>query len=771
MKKIIYFAAALAVLAGCAKNEIAQQEIEGTNNIALSVKVAAEDEDTKAVFDGDKHIKFVAKDKFYAAIAKTDDPTRALPVASADKYSAKYYYSTFTLNDATVAEPTFKGTFYSITEANKADEYCLYGVFPSDALYTLYLTTEDKDGDLLTDWLVTLPDDQSAATQESWAPKANVMLLEPTTIKYNESASYEYSSGKEYNSTNESETVKFAHLFGYGKITFAGVPEEYKTAVVNTIDIEATGEDKNIAGRFSLDITKPIDEIILAPEGGRSAISLKGDGATTVENYVAWFAAKPGTYDITITVVTSAGKLVFERQGLEIVRSQIAAPTVNFKSGDKEFGNNITLAEGENWKHTMTKSNGIGSGSDAVKEWGDGEKKMKFSLSYPSSTANNNGATLTDDDNVYYAQNFLYRTLTGDKAVLSSSFNFSGIKQVKAILGNYDQDVTCKFTVSIVNDDKTYELGTAEVVGSNKGLEGKAFYFNTTAESEKGQLVISVSDLSDKGSRPYLRELEINPAPEIMLAETTVNASAAASKNQTVACTVSIADIVPTVTISDDAKDWLTATYDNGDVVWSVTANDSEASREGVITVTAKGFSVAVATITVKQKGNTSVTYKLSATAADFYPAIKEELEAQVKKFGSVESYETYPVTVKLTAEATDGSDKTKEVEVYMSNVYVATATESKFKASSQITIKTDLGEIKAVSLVSEYKAVDPGKMWFLLSKDSSTFEKFYATEATYDSNWIATNKLVPEDSYGWFGIGFDNGGSIYSLDITFVSE
>lgn len=766
MKKIIYFAAALAVLAGCAKNEIAQHETTGTNNIALSVKVAAEGGDTKAVFDGDKHIKFVAKDKFYAAIAKVETPKKAICVADTDKKApVDDYYSTFTISDAEAENPVFDGTIYSISAADKADKYNFYGVFPSDAVYVT--SGEDLEG-----WQVTLPSDQAAATQTSWAPKANVMILEPTTIVCHPTEMYSWG---EFNTINNGEAVKFAHLFGYGKITFAGVPEEYKTAVVNTIAIEATGEDKNIAGRFSLDITKPVEEIKLTPVDGRSTINLKGDGTTTVENYIAWFAAKPGTYDVTITVETSAGKLVFERQGLEIVRSQIAAPTVNFKSGDKEYGNNITLAEGENWKHTMTKSNGIGSYSDAVKEWGDGEKKMKFSLSYPGSTANNNGATLQDyDHSGYYAQNFLYRTLTGDRAVLSSSFKFSGIKQVKAILGNYNQDVTCKFTVSIVNDDKTYELGTAEVVGSNKGLEGKAFYFNTTAESEKGQLVISVSDLSDKGSRPYLRELEINPAPEIELEETTVNASAAAIDNQTIACTVSIADIVPTVTVADDAKDWLTATYSDGNIIYGVTANDSEASREGVITVTAKGFSVAVATITVKQRGNSTVVYKLSVTAADFYPAIKAELDAQEKKWGvgGVESYETYPVTAKLTAEATNGSGKTKEVEVYMSNVYIATATEDKFKATSQIKIKTDLGEIKAVSLVSEYKAMTSGKMWFLLSKDNNTWEKFNATEANYNSGFtVATNKLVPEDSYGWFGIGFDNGGAIFSMDITFVSE
>ncbi len=298
MKKTIYIAAALMALAGCSKSEIAPETTGGVNNVNVSLKV--DGGVTKAVFDGDSHIKFESGDKFYAAIAKTDNPTRAIPVANTDKREAGYYYESFKLVDAAAANPTFTGTFYSITEANKADEYCLYGVFPSDALYTLYLTTEDTDGDLLTNWIVTLPDDQSAATQTSWAPKANVMVLKPTTIKFNQSAEYEYSSGKEYNSTNENETVKFAHLFGYGKIDFAGVPAEYENSIVKTITIKATGDDQVIAGRFYVDVTKEVGEYELQPYTKKNTITLKGDGKTAVKDYVAWFAAKPGKFDVEL---------------------------------------------------------------------------------------------------------------------------------------------------------------------------------------------------------------------------------------------------------------------------------------------------------------------------------------------------------------------------------------------------------------------------------------------------------------------------------------
>ena len=55
MKKILYMAAVLAVLAGCSKTEYKTME-EGVRNISLSV--AVDGETTRALYDGAGRIKF-----------------------------------------------------------------------------------------------------------------------------------------------------------------------------------------------------------------------------------------------------------------------------------------------------------------------------------------------------------------------------------------------------------------------------------------------------------------------------------------------------------------------------------------------------------------------------------------------------------------------------------------------------------------------------------------------------------------------------------------
>ncbi|GEM_PF-601641 len=769
MKKIAYIAAALIAVVGCSKKEIVPEAENGTTNINLSVKVA--EDVTKAAYDGDKHIKFADKDKFYAAIAKTDDPTRALPVASADKYSAKYYYSTFTLNDATAAEPTFKGTFYSLAEVNKADEYCLYGVFPSDALYTLYLTTEDKDGDLLTDWVVTLPDDQSAATQESWAPKANVMLLEPTTIKYNESASYEYSSGKEYNSTNESETVKFAHLFGYGKINFAGVPAEYENSVVKSVTIKATGDDKVLAGRFYVDVTKQVDEIELTPYTKKDAITLKGDGKTTVKDYVAWFAAKPGVFDVEITVVTGKATLVFARQGLQIKTGMIAAPTVNYKSADTATSHDVVLAAGETWEQVITSSSQCLSSSTNEKEWGPTGKKMIFSLSYPDSQNNNYGSYLGSYSEGY-VQGLAYQNITGGKVVLSSDASFSGISVVKANLGIYTNNVTADFTVSLVDGETVTKLGTVNISGSNANTKGANYYFKNP-EGKKGNFVLTVDNFSDTNCRPYLGSLTFNPAPEIVLSETAVKIAKDAG-TASVDCAVYSADADPTVSVSADAASWLTANYADGKVNYTVTEN-AGSKRVGEITVTAKGLSETTAVITVTQASATAVEYTLTVTAADVHTAI-------VAALAGGEATDSYTLlTASFNAKSASGT--TLAVPLTFTQINYATATDDIFKIKTngsnkaEIKCTSSIGEISKFVVIADYQAktgnYDECRM--RLSTDGTTWNDPVAADRNTvkgDDGYWTNTVLNSNDAYNWFNIQSLWGTlTIKSFEVTFVAE
>ena len=151
MRKTLYMAAALAVLAGCAKTETQPENPAGRN---LDLTANVEGVGTRAVFDGDSHIKFEKYDAFRGAIALPDSPTKAVKVGERNFAVASSYAVSFKVEVPEAASPVFKGSFYSIVEANNADTYKFYGVFPSDAVST---TSED-----LTSWRVEVSGTQTA---------------------------------------------------------------------------------------------------------------------------------------------------------------------------------------------------------------------------------------------------------------------------------------------------------------------------------------------------------------------------------------------------------------------------------------------------------------------------------------------------------------------------------------------------------------------------------------------------------------------------------
>ncbi len=772
MKKTIYIAAALIALAGCSKNEIAPETVGGAgDNINLTLKV--DDGTTRAAFDGTDHIKFTEGDKFYAAIAKTDNPTKAIPVATSDKSAATKYYSTFKLADAAAAEPTFTGTIYSITEANKADEYCLYGVFPSDALYTLYLTTDDPGGDDITNWVVTLPDDQSAATQESWAPKANVMVLQPTTVKYNESAKYEYKTGIEYNSTSD-ESVKFAHLFGYGKINFAGVPEDYADCIVKSVSIKAVGEDNVIAGRFNVDLTKEVGDYELTPYANKKdVITLKGDGKTAIKDYVAWFAAKPGNFDVDITVTTTRAVLTFEtRHGLEINAGCIATPTVHYKGADACENLDVAIAEGSSWSMSKFSYSQCISNKGSV-AWGDeGMDKMNFGLTFPNGEKDAAGSYIYSSGN--YKQKLA--TVKVSSLVLASEAYFSGMKAVKMNLGINTADVTADFTVSVVNGAKTTQLGKVTVTGNGSSTDGQNYYFNTTAENGTGALVLTVDNFSttEKYCIPYLGSIVINPAPEIVLGETALKVEKT-SGTTGIDCTVNAATGDPTVTVAADATSWLSANYADGKINVTVTENTG-AKRTGVITVKAVGFAESTETITVTQKSATEVEYKLTVTAADVKKAVEAALDGQ----SATDEYIPLAATFKAKS-----ADEKSELDVPVTFTYInySLATDECFTVASkaynklsEIKCTTAVGIISKVVVVADYysQASAWGKCSIQLSSDGKTWGYASADYVKDGDVYYTSTALNEDETKTWFNIktpDYIQYLKVKSFEVTFVVD
>lgn len=761
MKKLLYMTALLAVAAGCAKTEIAP-EMSDVVNLSVRVNVS-NGADTKAKFDGDSHIKFEKSDAFYAAIANESTPTTGVKVGTKSTDYARQYYSIFkTIKDFQPDSPVFEGSFFSISKAAIADAYKFYGVFPKDAVAS---TGED-----LTKWRVNLSGTQSA-TQSEWDSKSDVMVVKPTVIstdsktetKYNE---YDFSS---------SNGVEFAHIFGFGKLSFSDVPEKYASLKVKSVTIEAVGEKKDICGQFVLDITGDASKMELNALNSGSSIVVTSTDEVTVKDNVVWFVANPGTYDVKITVATPKYDLVFERHGLVVSRSKITSPTVHFKEADTAVSHDVILAEGESWVNTLSYSNCLSSSKRSQKWGNDPSKKMAFSLAYPGSGNDNYGSSAYADAG--YAQLLAYQAIQGKKVILSSDAAFGGIKLVKANLGIYTNDATGTFTVSLEDGDKSYKLGSVKIAGNNDNCNGVNYYFANTTGVEYGRFVLTVDSLSTENCRPYIGELSFNSAPEVVFAESVVKVDKIAGSFEVV-CDVKGANADPEVTVSEDAKGWLTASYADGKLTYTVTANEGE-KRAGTVTVKAKGIGgEASAEVKVVQASVNSAEYKLSVSASEVYPYIQakiKELEDGGQTVGTSASAE---LTIPFTAKGTTDPSKTTTVNLKFAKVMLKESTAEFVRIVSTIAPTEPVGVVTEVTVVSSFKVESSnyGQMALKFSDNGLNWTNAPKSAITSSEGADGYQKSVivnDNSDYKWFSIAPDGWSvnKVKSFDVIFVEE
>lgn len=761
MKKLLYMTALLAVAAGCAKTESAP-EMSDVVNLSVRVNVS-NGADTKAKFDGDSHIKFEKSDAFYAAIANESTPTTGVKVGTKSTDYARQYYSIFkTIKDFQPDSPVFEGSFFSISKAAIADAYKFYGVFPKDAVAS---TGED-----LTKWRVNLSGTQSA-TQSEWDSKSDVMVVKPTVIstdsktetKYNE---YDFSS---------SNGVEFAHIFGFGKLSFSDMPEKYASLKVKSVTIEAVGEKKDICGQFFLDITADAAKTELNALNPGASIVVTPTDEVTVKDNVVWFVANPGTYDVKITVATPTYDLVFERQGLVVSRSKITSPTVHFKEADTALSHDVILAEGESWVNTLSYSNCLSSSKRSQKWGNDPSKKMAFSLAYPGSGNDNYGSSAYADAG--YAQLLAYQAIQGKKVILSSEAAFGGIKLVKANLGIYTNDATGTFTVSLEDGDKSYKLGSVKITGNNDNCNGVNYYFANTTGVEYGRFVLTVDSLSTENCRPYIGELSFNSAPEVVFAESVVKVDKIAGSFEVV-CDVKGANADPEVTVSEDAKGWLTASYADGKLTYTVTANEGE-KRAGTVTVKAKGIGgEASAELKVVQASVNSAEYKLSVSASEVYPYIQakiKELEDGGQTVGTSASAE---LTIPFTAKGTTDPSKTTTVNLKFAKVMLKESTAEFVRIVSTIAPTEPVGVVTEVTVVSSFKVESSnyGQMALKFSDNGLNWTNAPKSAITSSEGADGYQKSVivnDNSDYKWFSIAPDGRSvnKVKSFDVIFVEE
>lgn len=751
MKKTLYMAAVLATLAGCAKTESQPENPVGTN---LELTANVEGVGTKAVFDGDSHIKFEKSDAFCAAIALPSAPDKAVKVAKQNGGYANEYYTTFKLEDPNADTPVFKGNFYSILEAQNADTYKFYGVFPSDAVASY--------GENLTVWRVQVNGEQTSS-QTSWQNKADVMLVEPADVTVEDK---EKTQCGEYNS-KASLNIKFAHLFGFGKISFADIPDTYAGLKVDQVVVEAVGENKDLVGIYKIDITKDVDEMKTVPFSTGSTVTVTPETAVTVADNVVWFVANPGTYDVKVTVKTSRYDLVFERTGLNIKRGKIAAPTVHFKAADVAVSHDVALAEGETWSHTPTYNNSLISTRKKA-TWGDGEKKMAFSLAYPKDANGTNAGTTYYKSSNGVAQGFAQNRVIGDKVVLSSGASFSGVKMLKLNLGIYTASASCDFTVALANGTDTTVIKKISVATGEEtpNADGADYFIENTTGVEAGDLVITLDNLSKDDIRPYLGLLVLNPKPELVVGESELKFEKDGGTGE-VACNAYATKSEPKV--SSDAE-WLKVTYADGKISYTAEANaDSKRTATVTVTLTDGDFTV-TKTISAKQKSATTLEYKLTVTPA----LMNEILKAEAEKHPDADATSYYPIDAKFTAVATDGSGKTVDVNMHATWMYVTDLSDASFRMRGKFYCSSSIGFVEKV-VIAANSPVSMGNYAALsvkFSKDGTTWNNLSSSALTVDGK---TSTLVNEDEDNtYFSIDASGGfATLYvdSFEVTFIGE
>lgn len=750
MKKIIYLAAAAALLAACAKDELNAPKQEKLYNIALDVAVNTQS--TKVSYDGDGLINFSSSDKFRALIAKPEAPTTAIKVASTKGDIASQYYYNFKLVDNNVEDPHFYGYFYSIVENDFAPEYIVYGLMGK---------TFSNPTSNLTTYTVEIGSTQKP-TQTSWDGSFDTMLATPFTIS-TEGSSYDKTYG-EYTTSEVQSSVNFAHLFGFAKIQFADVSAEYADYVVKSVTITATGENKDLAGAFTLDLTKDAEEAITGVYANASDhVTINGDGSTTVKDFTAWYVLNPGLYDVTITISTNRADLVFERSGLNIKRSAIAAPVVHFKAADTAVSKNVVLTEGELWSAGLNSSNTITS-YYPERAWGPEGKTMSFALSYPNSNNVNYGSSGTDPDG-NRVQVLAYNNISGTEAILSSLASFEGVKMVKCALGVATTDVTGTFDVALVQNGVEHSLGSVVPPAGKTGTyDGKPYLF-TASEFNDGDLQIRFTTGEETNCKPYVGNITINPDPWFEWESKSCKVTTAAV-DTVLSCPVYAAFETP---VASSEAEWISASYADGKLTLNIQENTG-GKRSAKVFVKAKGFREYKDSILVTQASANAKTWKLSINPADIYPYAQALIDENTSE------YTGKALTCTLNAVAQDGSEATKPVEISFSKIYVKRCTETEIYYLKDLKSTQSVGEISTVYTKAAHKlgTSSYGGLCLKLSNDGVNYSVSYNNiEALTTTSPYECKTVNTDDSLTYFNLydGAWTEAAFYGAEITFVAD
>ncbi len=789
MKKLLYAVTALAIFAGCSK-DLNEPSATATatkgNMIELNLIVSP---DSRAVFDGDSHITW-EKDDNIAVIIGTDQTD------DTDDLYKDYGVGSGTLTyNGDNEKPLFSGTVTDIEKEPTADqEFTVYGICPYSAAKSTSAKYETNVGLLET----------QSPTQDHWDGKADAMIIEPKVLSgtIDSYQSYTWSGYVTYYKLiSEPTEIKLAHLFGFGCITFESLPEDLLNEKVNKFTITATGENNKIAGQYTIDLRKNVfDEDFTYKPSSYSysdVITLKCDGTIALKDYKAWFVAYPGLYDITINITTPNYKVEFKREGLNIQRSRIARPVINFKEATDVYeSTTVDLTGGKTWEHNTIESYKenysayfISSSKNPV-EWGTladmpkVEYGMTFSLDENNYPGGYDQIRLTTGVgvNAQRLNGSHLKPETGNVAI-KSGYPYAGVKCIKVSSGlyTYGDPGSCDISAFIIDKAGVkHQLSQAQHIEANTaGTYSTLTDYYFYADTELAGNVEIVWDNFTYG-RAFMTLLSINPAPEINVAESlTIYGQGGEG---TIDADILNAD---NITVESDAE-WLKVSYNDGKISYTAAPYDGdELNRKANITITANGFAVATKTIAVSQLSSQYAEYTLTILPDDLTPyleAAKAEYEA-ANENATVSNTTLLSFNATLKAVINDGSGITKDVEMYFHKVEYGSTT-----------YEDNNG--RYIKLYAKWFGDDNGAIYNLSSVDKVTKIVVGNNNATYnysypyvgDSSDAITTKLDykvtntvtpylwesvtnPAEDHGFFKIYQDTGNNTFSVSVTFISK
>lgn len=713
MKNTSLFCLLLAatVMGGCVEQDT---EVSAVGGGRLDVTILADE--TRTAYDGAGHVSWHAADRIAVAAAPATDAT-----------SPTDYYAEFPIG-GDLENPRFTG---SVKAIDGVEEYVVYGIYPYAALTSKYYRK-------VVGIEVTLPEVQYP-TQYSYDGDADIMVAAPDRV-----ATQDGTLGV---------TMRFAHLFGFARFSFDA--PAYARERVKRVTMTATGDAKDLAGDFSVDLTLPAGDPAnaLRPTSYTkvSEVVLQYDGTVALADLAAWYVLNPGTYDVRIAVKTDAHVLTFERSGLHIERAAIAEPTLTFREADIVVETSVAL-DGAMWRHDFDESYrtntnyeqffvGSSVGSLAA-ELGSlaPMPRMEWVLSYGSGT---NTADYTTYENRKVNRLSSMYIPVSDGGRLMSDAPFRGVSSVRVNGGIYSSGAAaCDLSLYINEGGVRRQAGTTQRMESASNYIGADYLFET-GEPVSGALELVWENCPTTGSYCiYLASVTINQAPVITLERSAVKLKSIAAASGTIGCKTAYASGDPTV---ESDADWLSASYADGAIRYEADENTAADERMARITVTADGLTTVRETVAFTQPGTASpviTTFRLKITSSDITSVWST----------SPEDYDPF------TAIAYDVDDPAHTLAIdYLSatNAIVSGANSFSLKGASSgagtITCHDTLERILSVSVTTS--AYSTSYFRIFVGQKSGTMQEVTPVKTNSVSPYVYTYMSQDTDRFGFFQV------------------